>query len=113
MLFDEVEKAHPDIFNSLLQILEDGRLTDSQGRVVDFKNTVIIMTTNLGTRDIAKGSALGLPAGGDTKTGYERMKDKVNDELKQHFRPEFLNRVDDIDRLPAAHPGRDRRRSST
>src|SRR5689334_19160276 len=95
VLFDEVEKAHPDIFNSLLQILEDGRLTDSQGRVVDFKNTVIIMTTNLGTRDIAKGQSLGFAAGGDTRTGYERMKAKVNDELKQHFRPEFLNRVDD------------------
>ncbi|MGZ4775400.1 MAG: AAA family ATPase, partial [Oryzihumus sp.] len=96
VLFDEVEKAHPDIFNSLLQILEDGRLTDSQGRVVDFKNTVIIMTTNLGTRDIAKGVSLGFSAGSDTRTGYERMKNKVQDELKQHFRPEFLNRVDDI-----------------
>jgi ATP-dependent Clp protease ATP-binding subunit ClpC len=95
VLFDEVEKAHADIFNSLLQILEDGRLTDSQGRSVDFKNTVIIMTTNLGTRDIAKGVQMGFQAGGDTKTGYERMKAKVNDELKQHFRPEFLNRVDD------------------
>ncbi len=95
VLFDEVEKAHPDIFNSLLQILEDGRLTDSQGRMIDFKNTVIIMTTNLGTRDIAKGVQMGFQAGGDVKTGYERMKAKVNDELKQHFRPEFLNRVDD------------------
>jgi ATP-dependent Clp protease ATP-binding subunit ClpC len=95
VLFDEVEKAHPDIFNSLLQILEDGRLTDSQGRMVDFKNTVIIMTTNLGTRDIAKGVQMGFQAGGDSKTGYERMKNKVNDELKNHFRPEFLNRVDD------------------
>jgi ATP-dependent Clp protease ATP-binding subunit ClpC len=96
VLFDEVEKAHPDIFNSLLQILEDGRLTDSQGRVVDFKNTVIIMTTNLGTRDISKGFNLGFAASGDTQTGYERMKNKVQDELKQHFRPEFLNRIDDI-----------------
>src|SRR6187399_2183891 len=95
VLFDEVEKAHPDIFNSLLQILEDGRLTDSQGRSVDFKNTVIIMTTNLGTRDISKGQQMGFQAGNDTKTGYERMKNKVIDELKQHFRPEFLNRVDD------------------
>jgi ATP-dependent Clp protease ATP-binding subunit ClpC len=95
VLFDEVEKAHPDIFNSLLQILEDGRLTDSQGRSVDFKNTVIIMTTNLGTRDIAKGQSLGFQSGADTKTGYERMKNRVIDELKQHFRPEFLNRVDD------------------
>jgi ATP-dependent Clp protease ATP-binding subunit ClpC len=95
VLFDEVEKAHPDVFNTLLQVLEDGRLTDSQGRTVDFKNTVIIMTTNLGTRDIAKGINLGF-AGGETETsGYERMKTKVNEELKQHFRPEFLNRVDD------------------
>nr|MCU0278871.1 ATP-dependent Clp protease ATP-binding subunit [Candidatus Nanopelagicales bacterium] len=96
VLFDEVEKAHPDIFNSLLQILEDGRLTDSQGRVVDFKNTVIIMTTNLGTRDIARGVNLGFANEDDTKTSYERMKAKVNDELKSHFRPEFLNRIDDI-----------------
>ncbi|MDT0212654.1 ATP-dependent Clp protease ATP-binding subunit [Rothia sp. ARF10] len=94
VLFDEVEKAHPEIFNSLLQVLEDGRLTDSQGRMVDFKNTVIIMTTNLGTRDITKG-ALGFSAGPDTRTDYDRMKAKVQDELKQHFRPEFLNRVDD------------------
>ncbi len=96
VLFDEVEKAHPDIFNTLLQILEDGRLTDSQGRVVDFKNTVIIMTTNLGTRDIARGVNLGFANEDDTKTSYERMKAKVNDELKSHFRPEFLNRIDDI-----------------
>ncbi len=95
VLFDEVEKAHPEIFNTLLQVLEDGRLTDSQGRVVDFKNTVIIMTTNLGTRDITKG-ALGFSAGPDTRSDYDRMKAKVQDELKQHFRPEFLNRVDDI-----------------
>ncbi|AKU18037.1 ATP-dependent Clp protease ATP-binding subunit [Luteipulveratus mongoliensis] len=95
VLFDEVEKAHADIFNTLLQILEDGRLTDSQGRVVDFKNTVIIMTTNLGTRDIAKGVSLGFSSGNQAGTGYEKMKSKVIDELKQHFRPEFLNRVDD------------------
>jgi ATP-dependent Clp protease ATP-binding subunit ClpC len=94
VLFDEVEKAHPEIFNSLLQVLEDGRLTDSQGRVVDFKNTVIIMTTNLGTRDISKAS-LGFSAGPETRSDYDRMKAKVVDELKQHFRPEFLNRVDD------------------
>jgi ATP-dependent Clp protease ATP-binding subunit ClpC len=96
VLFDEVEKAHPDIFNSLLQILEEGRLTDSQGRVVDFKNTVIIMTTNLGTRDISKGVSLGFQQGSDTAGSYERMKNKVQEELKQHFRPEFLNRVDEI-----------------
>jgi ATP-dependent Clp protease ATP-binding subunit ClpC len=95
VLFDEVEKAHPDIFNSLLQILEEGRLTDSQGRVVDFKNTVIIMTTNLGTRDISKGQNLGFQQSGDGST-YDRMKTKVAEELKQHFKPEFLNRVDEI-----------------
>ncbi|WP_216431949.1 ATP-dependent Clp protease ATP-binding subunit [Arcanobacterium phocae] len=96
VLFDEVEKAHQDLFNSLLQILEEGRLTDSQGRVVDFKNTVIIMTTNLGTKDIARGVATGFQIDGDQTTSYERMKLRVNDELKNHFRPEFLNRVDDI-----------------
>ncbi|PPB48468.1 ATP-dependent Clp protease ATP-binding subunit [Arthrobacter pityocampae] len=95
VLFDEVEKAHADLFNSLLQILEDGRLTDSQGRMVDFKNTVIIMTTNLGTRDISKGVMTGFQSGTDTSTSYNRMKAKVQEELKQHFRPEFLNRVDD------------------
>jgi len=96
VLFDEVEKAHPDIFNSLLQVLEDGRLTDSQGRTVDFKNTVIIMTTNLGTRDISKGQGLGFANSDDDLTNYERMKAKVSDELKSHFRPEFLNRIDDL-----------------
>lgn len=96
VLFDEVEKAHADLFNSLLQILEDGRLTDSAGRVVDFKNTVIIMTTNLGTRDISKSVATGFQSGTDTQTGYNRMRARVTEELKQHFRPEFLNRVDDV-----------------
>ena len=96
VLFDEIEKAHPDIFNSLLQVLEDGRLTDSQGRVVDFKNTVIIMTTNLGTKDISKGAGLGFANSSDELSNYERMKAKVGDELKSHFRPEFLNRIDDI-----------------
>jgi len=96
VLFDEVEKAHPDVFNTLLQVLEDGRLTDGQGRIVDFKNTVLIMTTNLGTRDIAKAVGLGFAAGNDTQSNYERMKNRVTDELKQHFRPEFLNRIDDI-----------------
>ncbi|WP_026257791.1 ATP-dependent Clp protease ATP-binding subunit [Actinopolymorpha alba] len=96
VLFDEVEKAHPEIFNSLLQILEEGRLTDAQGRVVDFKNTVIIMTTNLGTRDIAKGVNLGFSQSKDLIGSYDRMKSKVQEELKQHFRPEFLNRVDEI-----------------
>jgi ATP-dependent Clp protease ATP-binding subunit ClpC len=96
VLFDEVEKAHPDVFNTLLQILEDGRLTDSQGRVVDFKNTVLIMTSNLGTRDIGKGFNLGFQKDNDKIGAYERMKTKVQEELKQHFRPEFLNRIDDI-----------------
>ena len=95
VLFDEVEKAHPDIFNSLLQILEEGRLTDSQGRKVDFKNTVIIMTTNLGTRDINKGVLTGFQTADNSTHDYGRMKSKVAEELKQHFRPEFLNRVDD------------------
>ena len=96
VLFDEIEKAHPDIFNSLLQILEDGRLTDAQGRMVDFKNTVIIMTTNLGTRDISKGVSVGFARTGESRGYYDGMKAKVGEELKQHFRPEFLNRVDDI-----------------
>ena len=96
VLFDEVEKAHPDIFNSLLQILDEGRLTDAQGRVVDFKNTVIIMTTNLGTRDISKAVSLGFSQASDASGSYEKMKAKVTEELKQHFRPEFLNRVDEI-----------------
>jgi ATP-dependent Clp protease ATP-binding subunit ClpC len=96
VLFDEVEKAHPDVFNTLLQVLEDGRLTDGQGRIVDFKNTVLILTTNLGTRDIAKAVSLGFSAANDAQSDYERMKNKVTDELKQHFRPEFLNRIDDI-----------------
>lgn len=95
VLFDEIEKAHQDIFNSLLQILEDGRLTDAQGRVVDFKNTVIIMTTNLGSKDISKGVSMGFARQNDEQGSYERMKAKVSEELKQHFRPEFLNRVDD------------------
>ncbi|MBK9180277.1 MAG: ATP-dependent Clp protease ATP-binding subunit [Acidimicrobiales bacterium] len=93
VLFDEIEKAHPDVFNTLLQILEEGRLTDSQGRSVDFRNCVLIMTSNLGTQDLRKANV------GFTKVDeaitYERMKEKVNDALKQHFRPEFLNRIDE------------------
>ncbi|GAA1755062.1 ATP-dependent Clp protease ATP-binding subunit [Rothia terrae] len=96
VLFDEVEKAHADLFNSLLQILEDGRLTDSQGRVVDFKNTVIIMTTNLGSRDLARKVPVGFQSTGDVDGSYERMQLRVMEDLKEHFRPEFLNRVDDI-----------------
>jgi len=95
VLFDEIEKAHAEVFNTLLQILEDGRLTDGQGRIVDFKNTVIILTTNLGTKDVAKAVSLGFQADQADEDGYERMKLKVQDELKQHFRPEFLNRIDD------------------
>jgi ATP-dependent Clp protease ATP-binding subunit ClpC len=84
------------VFNTLLQVLEDGRLTDGQGRIVDFKNTVLILTTNLGTRDVSKAVTLGFQGANDESSNYERMKNKVNDELKQHFRPEFLNRIDDI-----------------
>jgi ATP-dependent Clp protease ATP-binding subunit ClpC len=93
VLFDEVEKAHPDVFNALLQILEDGRLTDAQGRTVDFKNTVLIMTSNLGTADLRK-AAVGFQKSSHAVT-YEKMKERVQEALKQHFRPEFLNRVDD------------------
>ena len=93
VLFDEVEKAHPDVFNTLLQILEEGRLTDAQGRTVDFRNTVLIMTSNLGTADLRKAN-LGF-AKADEAVSYERMKNKVQDALKAHFKPEFLNRIDD------------------
>ncbi|MBO0810028.1 MAG: ATP-dependent Clp protease ATP-binding subunit, partial [Actinobacteria bacterium] len=96
VLFDEIEKAHQEVYNTLLQVLEDGRLTDGQGRTVDFKNTVIIFTSNLGTQDISKAVGLGFAAGNDAGSNYERMKTKVEDELKKHFRPEFLNRIDDI-----------------
>ena len=95
VLFDEIEKAHQEIYNTLLQVLEDGRLTDGQGRTVDFKNTVLIFTSNLGTADISKAVGLGFTQGGGDNN-YERMKQKVHDELKKHFRPEFLNRIDDI-----------------
>ncbi len=96
VLFDEIEKAHQEVYNTLLQVLEDGRLTDGQGRTVDFKNTVIIFTSNLGTQDISKAVGLGFSPTNDEGSNYERMKSKVNDELKKHFRPEFLNRIDDI-----------------
>ncbi|KFI94903.1 ATP-dependent Clp protease ATP-binding subunit [Bifidobacterium stellenboschense] len=96
VLFDEIEKAHPDIFNTLLQVLDDGHLTDGQGRKVDFKNTIIILTTNLGTRDIAKAANTGFNLGSNTESSYQRMKEQVSAELKQQFRPEFLNRLDDI-----------------
>ena len=94
VLFDEIEKAHPDVFNTLLQILEEGRLTDSQGRSVDFRNTVLIMTSNLGTQDLRKAN-VGFGKA-DEAVSYERMKEKVNDALKLHFRPEFLNRIDEV-----------------
>ncbi|QNE90159.1 ATP-dependent Clp protease ATP-binding subunit [Corynebacterium incognita] len=98
VLFDEIEKAHKEIYNTLLQVLEEGRLTDGQGRVVDFKNTVLIFTSNLGTQDISKAVGLGFTSDNETDSTaqYERMKNKVNDELKKHFRPEFLNRIDDV-----------------
>ena len=96
VLFDEIEKAHPDVFNMLLQILEDGRLTDSQGRTVDFKNTIIIMTSNVGARRITDhANALGFDGNGETKKDVD-VRELVMSELKQVFRPEFLNRVDDI-----------------
>ena len=94
VLFDEIEKAHPDVFNTLLQILEEGRLTDSQGRTVDFRNTVLIMTSNLGTQELRKANVGFTKA--DEAMSYERMKDKVNEALKIHFRPEFLNRIDEV-----------------
>src|SRR5690606_3351333 len=94
VLFDEVEKAHPDVFNTLLQILEDGRLTDSQGRTVDFKNTILIMTSNLGTKNLTAPSVGFVQADDDSM--YEKMKRQLDDELKKHFRPAFLNRSDDV-----------------
>lgn len=98
VLFDEIEKAHKEIYNTLLQVLEEGRLTDSQGRAVDFKNTILIFTSNLGTKNISKAVGLGFSGVGemDEEGQYQRMKDKVDDELKKHFRPEFLNRIDEI-----------------
>ena len=89
VLFDEIEKAHPDVFNMLLQVLDDGRLTDSKGRMVDFKNTVMIMTSNLGAQ-LLSGEAL------TDESAFDQAREQVMDVLKEHFRPEFLNRVDDI-----------------
>lgn len=96
VLFDEIEKAHPEVFNILLQVLEDGRLTDSKGRVVDFRNTVIVMTSNVGAQQIQRDSGIGFRAVVDERSDYEAMKGKVTDELKRAFRPEFLNRVDEV-----------------
>jgi len=95
ILLDEIEKAHPDVFNILLQVLDDGRLTDSKGRTVDFRNTVVIMTSNVGASMIKKNTSLGFTTG-DTEKKYQDMKDKVMDELKRSFRPEFLNRIDEV-----------------
>ena len=102
VLLDEIEKAHPDVFNILLQVLDEGHLTDNYGRVIDFKNTVVIMTSNVGARDITKGKALGF-AQPDEKTTFERMSEKVKDEISRVFNPEFLNRVDDTIVFPPAH----------
>jgi ATP-dependent Clp protease ATP-binding subunit ClpC len=94
ILLDEIEKAHPDVFNILLQVLDEGHLTDNYGRVIDFKNTVVIMTSNVGARDLSKGKSLGFTSG-DAKASWERMAEKVREELKNVFNPEFLNRLDD------------------
>ena len=97
ILFDEIEKAHPDVFNMLLQILDDGRLTDSKGKTVDFKNTVIIMTSNVGATSLKRQNVLGFATGKDeSKEEYEKMKETITEELKRTFRPEFLNRLDDV-----------------
>lgn len=97
VLFDEIEKAHPDVFNALLQVLDDGRLTDSKGRLVNFRNTILIMTSNVGARDLEKKNAIGFSAAGEAEVReYEKMKTVVHEELKKMFRPEFLNRLDDI-----------------
>ncbi|HSD31293.1 MAG TPA: ATP-dependent Clp protease ATP-binding subunit [Gemmatimonadales bacterium] len=95
VLLDEIEKAHPDVFNILLQVLDEGHLTDNYGRVIDFKNTVVIMTSNVGARDMLKGRTLGF-AQGDTKGDFERMAEKVKEEIGKVFNPEFLNRLDDV-----------------
>jgi ATP-dependent Clp protease ATP-binding subunit ClpC len=94
VLLDEIEKAHPDVFNILLQVLDEGHLTDNYGRVIDFKNTVLIMTSNLGARDITKGGGLGFHTS-DPQSSYDVMQDKVREEIERAFNPEFLNRIDD------------------
>jgi ATP-dependent Clp protease ATP-binding subunit ClpC len=95
VLLDEIEKAHPDVFNILLQVLDEGHLTDNYGRIIDFKNTVVIMTSNVGARDMVKGKALGF-AQSDSKASFERIAEKVKDEIQKVFNPEFLNRLDDV-----------------
>ncbi len=96
VLLDEIEKAHPDVFNILLQILEDGKLTDAQGRKVDFRNTIVIMTSNIGASTISKNQTLGFSVGDDTGLSYDEMKDRIMGELKKVFRPELLNRIDEV-----------------
>ncbi len=96
VLLDEIEKAHPDVFNILLQILEDGKLTDAQGRKVDFRNTIVIMTSNIGAATISKNQSLGFAIGDDTGLSYGEMKDRIMGELKKVFRPELLNRIDEV-----------------
>jgi ATP-dependent Clp protease ATP-binding subunit ClpC len=95
VLLDEIEKAHPDVFNILLQVLDEGHLTDNYGRVIDFKNTVVIMTSNIGARDITKGRTMGF-ATPDGRNAFERMAEKVKEEMTHVFNPEFLNRLDDV-----------------
>ena len=95
-MFDEIEKAHPDVAQLLLQVLEDGRLTDSLGRTVDFRNTIIILTSNVGAHILQKKQSLGFGAETDAEADYEKTKEKVLDEMKKVFRPEFLNRINDI-----------------
>ena len=96
LLLDEIEKAHPDVFNILLQILEDGRLTDAQGRTVDFRNAIVIMTSNIGAQDIARNTPLGFAVSDETGMTYDDMKNRIMGELKKVFRPEFLNRIDEV-----------------
>jgi ATP-dependent Clp protease ATP-binding subunit ClpC len=96
LLLDEIEKAHPDVFNILLQILEDGRLTDAQGRTVDFRHSIVIMTSNIGASEIAKNTGIGFTIGDDTGVTYDDMKNRIMGELKKLFRPEFLNRIDEV-----------------
>jgi len=96
LLLDEIEKAHPDVFNILLQILEDGRLTDAQGRTVDFRHSIVIMTSNIGAAEIAKNTGIGFTIGDDTGITYDDMKNRIMGELKKVFRPEFLNRIDEV-----------------
>ena len=96
ILFDEIEKAHPDVFNILLQVLDDGHITDAQGRKIDFKNTVLIMTSNAGAERIVEPKRLGFTVANDEKADYDSMKNNVMDEVKRMFKPEFLNRIDEI-----------------